>query len=114
VPKKKKKASFEEELYKNISVKNLIVLGIYSVAQNGRKCTFEKLVERCFTVFPKAFGFSKNPQWPDSRKLDRPLRFLRRKKLIVGDPATSFSLTKKGEKVALEIAQRFRQRKLVL
>jgi hypothetical protein len=112
--KKKKKILLEEELYKNVPLKNLIVFGIYAIGQNGKKCTFESLVKRCFTLFPKAFAFPENPKWPDSRKLDRPLRTLRKRKLITGDPVTSFALTKKGEKLALDVAKSFRQRRLVL
>jgi len=108
-----KKISFDEELYKEAPVNDLIVFGIYVVAQNGEKCTFEKLVEKCFTLFPKAFCFLKYPEWPDSRKLDRPLRELRKRKLITGEPKTSFSLTKKGVRAALEIAKIFRQKKLL-
>ncbi|MCJ7786698.1 hypothetical protein MUP06_00580 [Patescibacteria group bacterium] len=104
--------SFDEELYKNRSINILILFSIYSVIENKEKCTFERLVKECFTLFPKAFSFSKYPQWPDSRKLDRPLRSLRRKRLILGDPKTAFSLTKSGKKIVEEIVKAFRQRKL--
>ena len=120
--------SFDEELYKNRSINSLILFSIYSVIEgdedksssspsaaareNKEKCTFERLVKECFTLFPKTFSFSKYPQWPDSRKLDRPLRFLRRKKLILGDPKTAFSLTKSGKKIVEEIVKAFRQRRL--
>jgi len=108
-----RKTSFEEELYKRIPVSNLILFGIYSVSQNGKECTFERLVQKCFTLFPKVFCFSQYPKWPDARKLDRPLRALRNKKLIIGDPKTSFSLTKKGKKLAIDIAKSFTQKKLL-
>jgi len=103
---------FDEELYKKRSINELILFTIYSIIGNGEKCTFERLIKECFTSFPKAFSFSQYPQWPDSRKLDRPLRTLRKRKLIIGDPKTSFSLTKLGKKVAEEIVKTFRQRKL--
>jgi len=41
-----KKVSFEEEIYKNVSVHNLILFGIYSAAQNDKDCTFEQLVKK--------------------------------------------------------------------
>src|SRR4030042_6658371 len=90
----------------------LILFAIYSVNSTKEKCTFERLIKECFTIFPEAFSFSKYPQWPDSLKLDRRLRTLRKRKLITGDPKTSFSLTKLGKKIALETAKSFRQRKL--
>jgi len=106
------KKSFDKELYKNLGINELILLGIYSIVNNGEKCTFERLVKESFNLFPEAFCFSKNPEWPDSRKLDRPLRTLRKRKLITGNPKTFFTLTKLGKKIAEETATTFRQRKL--
>jgi len=106
------KKSFDKELYKNLGINELILLGIYSIVNNGEKCTFERLVKESFNLFPEAFCFSKYPQWPDSRKLGRSLRTLRQRKLIKGDPKTLFSLTKTGQKIAIETAKTFRQRKL--
>ena len=91
---------------------NLILLSIYLIILNKEKCCFERLVKECFTLFPEKFGFQKYPKWPDSRKLDRSLRTLRRQKLIVGDPKTIFSLTKKGKKIAEETFKIFRQKRL--
>ncbi|MFH1036464.1 MAG: hypothetical protein V1756_00135 [Patescibacteria group bacterium] len=93
--------------------KSLIILfSIYSVISDKGKCDFERLVKECFTLSPEVFSFSKYPKWPDARKLDRPLRTLRQRKLIKGDPKTFFSLTKSGKIAAEEIARNFRQRKL--
>jgi len=107
-----KKAFFTEELYKQKSVNDLILFAIYSVSTRKEKCTFEKLMKECFTLFPRAFCFSQYKKWPDSRKLDRPLRALRDKKLIKGDPKNYFSLTKNGKKSAEEIARTLKQTKL--
>ena len=110
MPKKAK--SFDEELYQRASINNLILFSINSIIENKEKCTLERLIKECFTLFPQAFSFSKYHQWPDARKLDRPLRTLRKRKLITGNPKTSFSLTKLGKKIAEETAKNFRQRKL--
>ena len=110
MPKKVK--SFDEELYKKVSIADLILFGINSIIENKEKCTFERLIKECFILFPKAFSFSQNPEWPDSRKLDRPLRTLRKRKLITGNPKTFFSLTKDGKQIAEDTAKAFRQRKL--
>jgi len=106
------KKAFDQELYKKIRITDLILFGINSVIENEEKCTFERLIKECFTLFPKAFSFSQYSQWPDSLKLDRQLRTLRKRKLITGNPKTQFSLTKLGKKIALETAKSFRQRKL--
>ncbi|MFH1401992.1 MAG: hypothetical protein ABIG40_03470 [Parcubacteria group bacterium] len=110
--KKMIKKSFDKELYRNLGMNELILLGIHSITDRGEKCTFERLAKESFDLFPVAFYFSQYPGLPDSRKLDRPLRTLRRKKLIIGDPKTSFSLTKLGKKVAVQISETFRQKKL--
>lgn len=107
-----KRKSLDEELYKDKPINDLILFGIYSLNEKKEKCTFEKLVRECFTLFPKAFSFLQYPKWPDSRKLDRPLRTLRKRKLITGNPKTTFSLTKSGRKLAEETIKSFRQRKL--
>ncbi len=89
-----------------------ILFSIYFITSNKEKCDFERLIKECFIFFPETFRFSKYPQWPDSLKLDRQLRVLRKRKLITGNPKTSFSLTKLGKKIADEVAKTFRQRKL--
>lgn len=93
-------------------INTLIIFGIYLVNEREEKCTFERLLAECFRWWPNLFSFSAYPEWPDSRKLDRPLRFLRDEKLIAGDPKTCFTLTKEGQKIGAEIAKSFRQGKL--
>lgn len=108
-----KKHKSELFAYKKISINDLILFSINSVILDRRECTFERLIKECFDLFPKAFGFPEYPQWPDSRKLDRPLRTLRKRKLIAGDPTDAFSLTKEGRKKAVEISKILRQGKLL-
>ncbi len=103
---------FNKETYKNINLNDLIIFSIYLSVGKNKKCSFEEIIEKSFFLFPEKFSFNSLPKWPDSRKLDRPLRYLRRKKLIIGDPKNYFSLTKQGEKIAKEIAKIFRQKKL--
>lgn len=105
--------AFPEEKYKKIPKENLIAFGIHSVIKNGEGCSFERLVKECFTLFPKAFGFSRYPQWPDSLKFDRPLRTLRERGWIVGGSKTLFSLTRFGGKVAEETEHMLTGLKLV-
>ena len=104
--------SFDPKVYEQIGIADLILFSIHSLISKKEDCTFERLVKECFTFFPRAFNFSEYPEWPDSRKLDRSLRSLRQERLIDGDPKTFFSLTKKGEKEALEIEKRLKQKRL--
>jgi len=97
--------AFPEEKYRSIPKENLILFGIYSVTKNGEGCSFERLVKECFTLFPKAFAFSRYPEWPDSLKFDRQMRTLRERGWIVGSAKTIISLTKFGERIAEETKQ---------
>jgi len=97
----------------NFSVNDLILFCIHSIILNSEQCSFERLVKECFTLFPETLRFQRYPIWPDSRKLDRPLRALRNERLIIGDPKTIFMLTKDGEKKAAEVAKTLKQGKLL-
>jgi hypothetical protein len=98
---------------KNFSVNDLILFCIHSVVLNGEQCSFERLVKECFTLFPETLKFARYPIWPDSRKLDRPLRALRSEKLIIGDSKNYFILTNLGEEKAMIVAKALRQGKLL-
>ena len=96
----------------NFSVNDLILFCIHSVVLNSEQCSFERLLKECFSLFPDTLKFERYPIWPDSRKLDRPLRFLRNEKLILGDTKTYFILTKEGTEKAIQISKILRQGKL--
>lgn len=98
--------------FKKIGINNLILFCLYSLAEKKEKATFEALIKECFFSFPEIFSFSNLPKWPDSRKLDRPLRDLRKKKLIQGTPRTIFSLTKAGRNLAEKIVKTLAQKRL--
>lgn len=96
-----------------VSVNDLILFCIHSVIVNNEQCSFERLVKECFTLSPDTLKFPRYPIWPDSRKLDRPLRALRNEKLIIGDSKTYFILTKTGEERAAVVSKILRQGKLL-
>jgi hypothetical protein len=104
----KKIKPYNKERYVGISVDCLIVFGIYAIITRNEKCTFEKLVAECFTLFPVVFSLNRYPYWPDSHKLDRPYRTLRANGFIVGSPTSFFSLTKFGEKMAKDTEKSLR------
>ena len=100
-----------QEYYRNLSLDDLMVFAISNITKNGEDSTFERLVYECFYLFPKSFCFFRYPQWPDSNKLDRPLRKLREKGLVVGNPKIGFSLTDFGHKTADEVGEKLHKRK---
>ena len=73
--------------------------------------SFEDLLNECFTQFPTRFSFP-HYAWPDARKLDRPLRYLRDEKLLSFENDI-LSLTKKGRTQARQLGKLLRQKKLL-
>ena len=92
-----------------ISINNLILLAI---KKENNNCNFEKILEIIFKMSPQSISFKKN-KWPDSRKIDRPLRSLKKEMLIKENLESIYSLTKKGEKEITEINKSFYQIKLL-
>jgi hypothetical protein len=88
----------KNEAYTQVDIHSLILVCIDNVISNNNDCTFERLVYECFTNYPKVFSLFRYPQWPDSNKLDRPLRKLRERGLIVGSPKLGFLLTEDGKR----------------
>lgn len=95
--------AYPESLYRDVPSEKLIVYSIYSMLQKNEVVTFERLVKECFTLFPKSFCFTRYPNWPDSMRLDRPIRSLRADGLIVGKPQGTFTLTNIGIRKAKEV-----------
>jgi hypothetical protein len=108
------KKNTKQEIYNGLKTNELILFCIDFLTKDTGKCSFQALLKESFALRPDIFRFSNIPKWPDSRKIDRPLRTLRKRKLITGNPQTFFSLTKAGKVMAKEIAKTFRQRKLEL
>jgi hypothetical protein len=94
------------------SINDKILFTLYSSSRK-KEPTFEDLAKKCFNDFPETFSLKKYPKLLDTRKLDRPLRTLRREGLVKGDPSTSFCLTKKGEKIAKNLTTILKQKKLL-
>ena len=92
-----------EERYLKLPLEKLIVYAILEVRRKKEECTFERLVKESFTLFPKCFSLYRYKNWPDSLKLDRPLRDLRKHGYIIGNPRHKFNLTKLGERYSLNV-----------
>jgi len=103
----------KQSLPDKIGVENLIVFVLYDGAAKTGGLNFENLAKQCFEQFPQIFALSGYPKLLDTRKLDRPLRDLRKRGLITGNPKSSFSLTPKGKKIAEDLTKVLRQKKLL-
>jgi|SRR3989344_8854300 len=87
------------------SLEDMILICMDNVIKAKGKCSFGNLVKECFLKFPKYFSLNDVPEHPDSLKLDRPLRELRQKGLIVGSPVTFYSITNFGKTHLVNISR---------
>ena len=84
----------------SLSTTEIVLLCLDSVLRKTKKkCTFGELVKECFNSYPSLFALTDVPKWPDTLKLDRPLRKLREKGYISGSPVTYYTITNFGYKV---------------
>jgi hypothetical protein len=102
------KKTYEKKIYEQLNISDLILFSIYLIKKNREVCTFERLVAECFNNFPKVFCFRRYPNWPDSGKLDRPIRTFRERGLVIGGMGGRYSpgeimLTSFGEEKAKQI-----------
>jgi hypothetical protein len=79
-----------------ISLDDMILMSLGSILKRKPKCSFGDLVYECFRNYPQHFSLREYPNYPDSLKLDRPLRNLRLKGFIKGSPVTHYSFTSIG------------------
>lgn len=90
------------------SLEDLILIGIDTVVKKKNKCSYGDLINELFSKYPNTFSIADYPKWPDTLKLDRPLRSLRGDRLIIGSPVTFYSITPLGkEKVRFLNNKRF-------
>lgn len=109
---------YKKEIYTKLNTWELILFSIYLIKKNKETCTFERLVAECFVNFPEVFSFNRYPHWPDSLKLDRPLRSLREDGLIIGGAGGKYSpgeikLTSLGESKAKETEEILNEKKFL-
>lgn len=103
---KKTDRAFPEEVYENIDLDSLVTYAVWSIEQKGEACTFERLVEECYTLFPKKFSLFGYPQWPDAARINKSwLRCRTDKGLIRGTVKTGFRLTPIGESSVVSTAE---------
>lgn len=81
-------------------LEDLILIVLYESLNRGERCGFSRLVINSFQKFPDDFALAEYRSYPDSLKLDRPLRELRGKGLISGSPVTYYYLTPLGKRLA--------------
>lgn len=88
------------------SLEELILLGMQELIEKKKKCSYGDLIHKLFSKYPGIFSIADYPKWPDTLKLDRPLRSLRSDRLITGSPITFYSLTLLGQERIRQLKRR--------
>ena len=97
------KGSFEESVYTSVSLTKLTIFAISKIAENGEECAYERVVNECFTLFPKRFSFQRYPEWPDGTRVKIEILRCRDKGWVTGNEKNGFQITTLGKRVADEV-----------
>ncbi len=98
---------FVPNLYRDISLDELVTYSIFILLEESKEATFENIVAKCFELFPEKFSLVGYPQWPDSTRVTKSwLRCRTDFKYIKGTVKSGFKLTSKG----LEVIERVQRR----
>jgi hypothetical protein len=91
---------FASELYRGMSLNELVMYAVYVIAESKREINSEDIVAACFLLFPERFHLRGYPQWPDSTVVNKRWLDCRNRGYITGSTAHGFSLTPEGLQVA--------------
>ena len=84
-----------------LSLDDLLVLAAVDIEKSGESLTFERLVARCFELYPARFSLRGYPQWPDSNVVNKAwLRARTDKHWLVGSVREGFRLAPEGRRHA--------------
>jgi hypothetical protein len=98
---------FSSNLYRDVSLDELVTYSIFILLEESKEATFENIVAKCFELFPEKFSLIGYPQWPDSARVNKSwLRCRTDFKYIKGSVKSGFTLTSKG----LEVVERVQKR----
>jgi hypothetical protein len=91
---------FAPKLYRHMSLNELVMYAVYTLAETKREINSEDIVAACFLLFPERFHLPGYPQWPDSTVVNKRWLDCRNRGYITGSTAHGFSLTPEGLQVA--------------
>lgn len=93
-------STFMAKNYMKLSQDDLVTVALDAVIRSGQTPTFERLVAKCYELFPQRFSLRGYPQWPNAVVVNKAwLRCRTDKKLMTGSVADGFKLTPKGLEV---------------
>lgn len=103
------KSSFDESIYSSVSLTKLTIFAISKIVENGEECAYERVVNECFTLFPKRFSFQRYPEWPDGARLKIEILRCRDNGWVTGNEKNGFQITSLGKRVAEEVLKELQQ-----
>lgn len=103
------KISFDESIYSSVSLTKLTIFAISKIVENGEECAYERVVNECFTLFPKRFSFQRYPEWPDGARLKIEILRCRDNGWVTGNEKSGFQITSLGGRVAEEVLKELQQ-----
>jgi hypothetical protein len=93
------------EVYETVGLDELVTYAIQLLTSEKKPVTYENIVAKAFTLFPKKFSLLGYPQWPDSAVVNKSWWRCRTDKgYITGSVKDGFRLTSLGERVAEKVA----------
>jgi hypothetical protein len=63
--------TFKPELYRDISLNELVMYAVYAIAEKNNEINAEEIVAACYLMFPSRFHLRGYPQWPDSTVVNK-------------------------------------------
>ena len=97
------KISFDESIYSSVSLTKLTIFAISKIVENGEECAYERVVNECFTLFPKRFGLQRYQEWPDGARIKIEILRCRDNGWVTGNEKNGFQITSEGRRVAEEV-----------
>jgi hypothetical protein len=106
------KKQFDERMYSSISLTKLTILAIKEIVRNGEECAYERVVNECFTLFPRRFGFQRYPEWPDGSRVKIEILRCRDNGWVTGNEKNGFQITLLGKRAAQEVLKELQEEKV--
>lgn len=103
------KRQFNESIYTSISLTKLTIFAIHEIANNDEECAYERIVKKCFTLFPKRFSFRRYPEWPDGSRIKIEILRCRNEGFVTGNEKNGFQITLLGKRAAQEVLKELQE-----
>jgi len=105
VNKKTAPSTVNPDVYRTITLNDLVVYAVQSLHRQGSAIPSEDIISACFMLFPTKFSLKKYPQWPDSGMVSRRWGDCKRSGYLRGNAFSGFRITAKGIRRAEKVGK---------